>query len=306
VLVYALGWASIFWVNLPLIALVAAMAWQSLPARTGTRRREGFDLAGIGLLTAALSAVMLTPSLLKDGRGAVAALILVAGSVAAWAFVRHERGAVAPVVDPRLFRSRHFAAACAVVALANLVMYTTLLAVPLYLEHVEGQGARVTGLTLGAMSVLAAFSTPLGGRWADRGGRWLPAVTGSAVIVAGAALMSAGMAVGSIPVLVAGLMALGLGLGISGAPVQAASVDSVPAARAGSASGVYSTSRYVGSVVGSSALALVFANEPNAGDGDLFAWVFSALVIVAVGALVASARVADRQASHPRSHPART
>lgn len=304
VLAHAFGWASIFWVNLPLVALVGALAWRSLPERIGTApARRRLDLAGIGLMTVALGTVMLTPTLLNFERPALAAGAVLAGIAAGWAFLRQERRVAAPIVDLDLFRRRHFAAACASILLGNLVMYTTLLAIPLYLEHARGESASRTGLMLGAMSMLAALATPAGGRWADRLGRWQPAVAGALVTCVGTFLVGLALAAGGSALLVVALAVMGLGLGIAGAPVQAASVESVPAAQSGSASGIYSTSRYVGSVVGTSALALLFASEPDPGDTGRFVALFMALGVVAIAGIVANSRIADRD---PATSPAAT
>ncbi len=295
ILSHAFGWASIFWINLPLVALIGVLAWRSLPARSGPApARSRLDFAGIGLMTAALGAVMLTPTLLNFDRPALAAAAVVAGVAAGWAFVRHERQAAAPIVDLALFRRRHFAAACASIMLGNIVMYTTLLAIPLYLEHARDASASRTGLMLGAMSMLAALATPIGGRWADRLGRWQPAVAGALIACGGTFLIGLALGAGGSAFLVIALAVLGLGLGIAGAPVQAASVESVPAGQSGSASGIYSTSRYVGSVVGTSALALLFATEPDPGDTGRFIALFMALGVVAIAGIAANSRIADR------------
>jgi EmrB/QacA subfamily drug resistance transporter len=304
VLAHAFGWASIFWVNLPLVALVIVLAWRSLPQRHGPGpARSRLDLGGIGLMTVALGTVMLTPTLLNVDRPALAAGVVLVGVAAGWAFVRRERRVAAPIVDLALFRRQHFAAACASILLGNLVMYTTLLAIPLYLEHARGESSSRTGLMLGAMSMLAALATPVGGRWSDRQGRWQPAVAGAAVTCAGTFLIGLALLAGGAPLLVAALAVMGLGLGIAGAPVQAASVESVPAAQSGSASGIYSTSRYVGSVIGTSALALLFATEPDPTDTGRFVALFMALGVVAIAGILANSRIADRD---PATSPAAT
>lgn len=292
---HAFGWASIFWVNLPLIALVGVLAWRTLPVRTGPApARSRLDFAGIGLLAATLGAVMVTPTLLNFDQPALAAGAVVAGVAAGWGFFHHERRVTAPIVDLTLFRQRHFAAACASILLGNVVMYTTLLAIPLFLEHVRGASASRIGLMLGAMSILSALATPIGGRWADRLGRWQPAVAGALIACAGTFLVGLALGAGGTAVLVVALAILGLGLGIAGAPVQAASVESVPAGQSGSASGIYSTSRYIGSVIGTSVLALLFASDPDPGDTGRFIALYLALGGVAIAGIAANSRIADR------------
>jgi EmrB/QacA subfamily drug resistance transporter len=296
VLVHQFGWASIFWANVPVVALAIGLSWKSLPKITIKRTvRSQFDVVGSILLAASLGAVILIPSLLKLHLTALAIGIGLAGIGAAVAFARWELRSSAPVVDLRLFRQSHFAAACASIGLSNLVMYTTLLALPLYLERVRGHDVQIAGLTLAALSAFSAVWGPIGGRWADRSGRWKPAVVGAVVLVAGAGFLAAAVKGASLAPVAVALALMGLGLGVSGAPVQLAAVESVPGAQTGSAAGVFSTSRYLGSVVGSSLLAIVFATRPNLGESHRFVLLFAGLTVAALIGIAANGRIASRR-----------
>ena len=177
VLVYAFGWSAIFWANVPVVGAALILGWRSLPhSSVRPERRPPFDLPGTGLLAASLAAVIVIPTLLKLGQPMLAATAAVAGVALGIGFVRWELGAAAPVVDVHFFTRPHFAAACASIGLSNLVMYTTLLALPLYLEDVRGHEVQVSGMILVALSAFAALWGPIGGRWTDSRGRWLPAV----------------------------------------------------------------------------------------------------------------------------------
>jgi DHA2 family methylenomycin A resistance protein-like MFS transporter len=159
-------------------------------------------------------------------------------------------------------------------------MYTTLLALPLYLERVRDHGARTTGLILAAMSFLMAVLGPISGRLADSRGRRGPAVLGALALVAGVALLT--LAVLGAPLWpVAGALAvMGIGLGLQSAPIQTTAVEAAPAAKTGSAAGVYSTARYLGSVTGATVLAIAFT-DPGAGDAARFATLVAGLAVVA-------------------------
>ena len=104
------------------------------------------------------------------------------------------------------------------------------------------------------------------------------------------------VAVGFVPLwpVILALVVMGAGLGISGAPVQAAAVESVAAGKAGSASGVFSTSRYLGSVIGSTALAIVFATRPDSGQSGRFIGLFAVLALIAVGTIAVNAQLGHR------------
>jgi EmrB/QacA subfamily drug resistance transporter len=297
-LVHWFGWQSIFWANVPVVGVAILLGLRSLPRtaepRDASRSRERFDIVGSALFAAALAALIVVPAFLKLGRPALGVGFAALGVAIGVGFAYWELRAHAPVVDIRLFRRSEFAAACASVGLSNLVMYTTLLAMPLYLERVRGHDSRVTGLTLVALSALAALAGPIGGRWMDARGRVVPSVVGAVALCIGVAGLT--LAVGSaslLPVVIA-LAGMGIGLGIAGASVQATAVESVPAQRAGSASGIYSTARYLGSVIGSTALAMVFVSKPGSGASGRFTALFAALAVVAVAGIAVNTRLGQR------------
>jgi MFS transporter, DHA2 family, methylenomycin A resistance protein len=91
------------------------------------------------------------------------------------------------------------------------------------------------------------------------------------------------------------LATMGLGLGVSGAPVQTAAVEAVPVGKTGSAAGLFSTARYLGSVTGSTLLAVVFVQRPTFGQADRFVGLFAGLSIFALVGIAANARIAERR-----------
>ena len=299
-LVQSFGWPATFWANLPLIAIALPLGWASLPRRTPARGDwHRFDLPGTMLFATSLGTLILIPTLLDLARPLLATVSGIISLVTGWVFVRQELGIRAPVVDVRLFARPHFAAACASICLSNLVMYSTLLAIPLFLEGVRDRSTQDTGIVLAALSACSAFLGPAGGRWSDRRGRWLPAVTGALLLFAGTVLLAIGPGISGLGVVVVALATMGLGLGIAGAPVQTAAIESVPEDRTGSAAGIFSTARYLGSVVGSTVLAMVFIRPESTGNADVFLALFGGLAVVALAGIVANWKVADRHAAAP-------
>jgi DHA2 family methylenomycin A resistance protein-like MFS transporter len=296
-LVHLFGWSAIFWANVPVVAAALLLARRSLPHGRRRAERVPFDFAGSGLFAAALGALISVPTLLKFDRPALALLVGAGAVAAAAAFVRRELRAPAPLIAPRLFRRRAFAAACASIGVSNLVMYTSLLVLPLYVERVRGHDSRATGLTLAALSVCSALCGPIGGRWADSRGIGTPAVAGAVALWAGATGLAAAVYGSHLwPVMLA-LGAMGVGIGVAGAPVQTAALEAVPGAASGAAAGIYSTSRYLGSVVGSTALALLFATAPGPGAVDRVAALLIGLSVAALAGIAINALVAERPGS---------
>ncbi len=86
----------------------------------------------------------------------------------------------------------------------------------------------------------------------------------------------------------------GAGLGLSVAGLQTSALEAVEPQQVGMASGVSSTSRYLGSIVGSSVLAGLFASAPT-GSGS-FRMVFLVVTLAAMCAALASLGIRDAQA----------
>jgi predicted MFS family arabinose efflux permease len=205
-----------------------------------------------------------------------------------------------PVLQPRLFAGGAFGPAAAGVALSNLAMYVTLLALPVLLARRAGFDGAASGLALAAMSFASLVVTPLGGRLADRAGPRLPAVGGLAALAAALAplaLWPAAIGGGAIALCLA---AAGAGLGLASSSLQVAAMAAVEPGSAGVAAGVYSTSRYAGSIAGTALLAgpLAPAAHGTAGFGTLFA-----VLVAAAGASAAAAALLPGRAA-PELSPA--
>jgi EmrB/QacA subfamily drug resistance transporter len=279
VLVDAFGAASIFWVNLPVLALVIPLALRLLP-ETPARAAGRLDGVGALLLTAAL---VLGAATLVFARnvGAAATAGLAAGTAAlAVAFARWERRHPRPLVDLRLFRHPAFTAASASVLLSNLMMYTTLLLVPVLLSELQGRSAGYVGWVLVVFSGAMAVVSPLGGRLSDRVGRATPVVAGSGLLVAGAALLLGADADTSTGFVLVALVLTGVGVGLQMGAQQSAALESAPVSMAGVAGGVWSTARYIGSIAGSAILASVIGEQADAGE------IHAVLAVVLVAGIV--------------------
>ncbi|MCC6627434.1 MAG: MFS transporter [Chloroflexi bacterium] len=252
-------WRAIFLVNVPLVVGALALATRvSQPPRG--RSAGPIDLAGAFVLGVAL---ILAAVLLMGTRGPLAlspaigwpVLFGLAGLLA-WHEARHP----APVLPWRLLANRGFAAAASAVATSNLAMYVTLLVLPLLLSQRADSTALLIGGLMTVLSAAMALATPFGGRLADRVGRRWPAVIGLTLLTVG--LLPFAVIGASIAVVPAGLglLVAGVGLGLASASLQTAAVEAVGPESAGIAAGLFSTARYLGSIVGSSLMAGLLAS----------------------------------------------
>jgi EmrB/QacA subfamily drug resistance transporter len=246
-LVRAFGWASVFAVNLPVIAvsvLLAAIAGHGRD-RVEPPAGQRFDVVGSVLLAAALTALVVG----LESAGATGAVLLVASAVLVVPFVWWERRAADPVVTFALFTSVSFTAGSLLVALQNLVMYTLLFELPQVLAALLATDAAATGRLLVSMMAAMIVASFLAGRLTDRVGPRPLAVAGTLTCLAAVAVLAVGD-LSSVRELPLPLALLGLGVGLATPAAQTASLAAVPRRYSGAAAGIGSTMRYLGGVVG--------------------------------------------------------
>ncbi len=157
------GWASIFWVNVPLGLLSLVLILRNLHVQPSPRS-EGIDLRGAALLAGAVVALQLGcahhPWLL------VPALLL------GWMFVRRERSVASPAVDLSVLRYRPLAGTLGAAPLYGFGLYASIFLMPLLFERQLSMTATSTGLALavGGVSsgILIVCAQPLLSRFRAR------------------------------------------------------------------------------------------------------------------------------------------
>jgi EmrB/QacA subfamily drug resistance transporter len=290
------GWRAIFLVNVPIALIAFGVVARVLPASIGrTERRDvPLDVAGIALLTTAITLVLVAlselspvdvaapPSLVRWETGG----LLLAGLVAAAALVRVERRAVAPVLPPSLFGDRRTAALLAAGAAVTFALYAGVLLLPRYFQDARGIDATESGLLMYPLLIGLLISVNVGAMVVARTGALRTTLLcGCALVVAGAlgfATFDEASPNWHATVFMA-LLGVGMGPALSG--VQIALQRALPAARVGGAIGALLLLRQLGG-----SLALVAANSIYGwrapGSGAAAATGTGILVVAGIGAVL--------------------
>ena len=188
-------------------------------------------------------------------------------------------------------RAPSYLAALATQALSNLAQYSLLLIAPIVLDQ-RNWGPGATGLALSALTVGLIVMGPSGGRSGDLSGRRRAVTTGLSVAALGTAtLLPFGIDI-SPTVLIVALAMFGIGLGYASPSITAAGLEAVSQERTGSAAGLLSASRYVGSIVASLLLSLYVADDGTGGRR-----MFVAAALALIFAIAASRRLSGRAVS---------
>ena len=252
----AVGWRSLFFINLPL--LVAS--WLLEPRGVSAARsapRGAFDWPGSILIGAALLCVTFATRIASPG-----SYWLALGGVFFFiALVLHERRVDAPVLNLSFFRLRGFVAGAGVIATQNLAMYSLLIQVP----FLFGAGASDSGLGLAiiAMTFTMAATSPLGG-WLVEWVGVRSVVAGGGVLATVGVVMLTRLATTARPMEIGTrLLLVGLGLGLSTGPANASAVSAVAPAQSAMASATVSMLRYLGAIAGTVILSVALAAGPG-------------------------------------------
>jgi EmrB/QacA subfamily drug resistance transporter len=246
------SWRWIFFVNIPL-CLVAAASIGLRFAEQVEKRRPRIDYAGAGVLTVALTLLIL--GLLEGGQtwawGSPQSVgVLASGVVLLVAFVAIERRAADPVVPLQLLRNRllvstNLVAACVGAVLIGLTSY-----VPTFVQDVLGTGPLVAGFALAALTLGWPISASQSGRVYLRIGFRLTALIGALVVVLGSALLLLLGGSSSVGQVAATVFVIGLGMGFAAAPTLIAAQAAASWQQRGVVTGTNMFFRSAGSAVG--------------------------------------------------------
>ncbi|SCL57331.1 drug resistance transporter, EmrB/QacA subfamily [Micromonospora citrea] len=211
-------WRWIFYVNVPLGILAILVCSRVLRLIPFTRRDHAIDWLGAALLVAGVSCLLLALSWGGNeyawGSGVIVGLF-VAGAVLGVLFVLQEARVAEPILPLRLFRSATFALANSAGFVLGLVMFGSIIFIPLYLQIVKGASPTRSGLLMLPMMAGVIVTSVLTGRAMSRIGRykWFP-VAGAAVLLVGMLLFTRLEVGTSLWVAFGFMVVIGVGLGL--------------------------------------------------------------------------------------------
>jgi EmrB/QacA subfamily drug resistance transporter len=248
VLIAALSWQWIFWINLPIAAGALALVWLTTPETRDAGAGRGIDIPGVVTLVGGIG--LISYGFVKADTFSAPQLGLVFGAAIALlgAFVVIERHARNPVVQLAIFRRARFDGAVLANLIANIIFGAAVFFMALYLQVVEGRSPLAAGALLLPATIPILLLNPIGTRLGRRFGPWLPTAAGMALLVLACALMLD--LSGSYTQLIAPFLLLGAGIGLQITPCAAVAVEDPDGAGEGVASGVYKASSMIGGSLG--------------------------------------------------------
>ncbi|RWZ46050.1 DHA2 family efflux MFS transporter permease subunit [Labedella phragmitis] len=300
VLTAALGWQSVFFINVPIGAIVL-VAIPLLITRDKSGAHGKLDIPGAATITGALVAAVGALSAIEQvGFAHPLTIGLAAVSIALGVlFVFIERRTAEPLVPLDVFKNRNLTVGNIVMLLIGAAMVALFFALSVYMQAVLGYDALTTGLTqlplAGALVVVAGLAPSIIHRFGTK-----PTLIGSLIVLA-AGLVWLSFAPSDAQFLTQILgpsLLIGVGMGGAFVTTTQLSVDGVEGGEAGLAGGLINTSQQIGGALGLAILGTIAALrtesliEAGVGAPEAitrgFSWLFLGTATVAVlGAITA-------------------
>ncbi|HZQ04795.1 MAG TPA: DHA2 family efflux MFS transporter permease subunit [Gaiellaceae bacterium] len=249
----SLGWSWIFFINLPVGALLFLLAPVILRESRADLGHRHFDAAGAASITGGLMVLVYAMTrATQHGWGSASTIgLLAASAVLLAAFVVVELRSHAPLLPMRIFRLRTLAVSNVTQLLVAASLFSQFFLLTLYMQEVLHYSALKTGVAYIALTLSIILFSNVAQALVTRVG--IRPVLPVGLVMAAAALVL----YGRLPVhghyfwdLFPAFLLSGVGLAFSFVPMVIGGLTGVEQADAGVASGLFTTSQQIGGAIG--------------------------------------------------------
>jgi EmrB/QacA subfamily drug resistance transporter len=290
-------WRMIFYVNLPVAAVLLVASLKVVPADTQKPRWRGLDLPGAALATTSLAAIVygITQADSAGWTSIQTHLCGIGGLAGLVGFAIYELHIDAPLLRVERIADRAVGGGLLLMLLAAGSIFGLFLLCSLYLQGVLGMGPLTTGFSFIPLAVAAGIGAHLAGHLIAKHGVRGPLAGAFLIGAVGMFLLSRVPTNGSyLSNVLPGMLVAGLGLGVAVVTVSVAILTGSRAEEAGMLSGLNSTGHEIGGTLGIAIFSTIAAGAsgailgPHAASGIGHAFLVATLVAT-LGSLVAIA-----------------
>lgn len=263
------NWRWIFYLNIPLGILAIVVGYRVMRLIPFHRRPHAIDWIGAGLMVAGVSCILLALSWGGNEyawRSPTIIGLFVGGGVLSVVFLFQESRVSEPILPLRLFRRATFALANSAGFILGLVMFGSIIFIPLYLQIVKGASPTRSGLLMLPMMAGIIVTSVLSGQAMSRMGRykWFP-VAGSLVLCVGMLLFTQLHVDTPLWISFCYMVVIGVGLGLCMQSLILAVQNAVDVRDLGAGTSAATFFRSLGGSFGVAILGAVLAARLNSG-----------------------------------------
>lgn len=284
-------WRTIFYVNLPVAAVLLIASLKVVPADTRKPRWRGLDLAGAALATTSLAAIVygITQANSAGWTSVQTHLCGIGGLLGLMAFALYERHIDAPLLRIERVADRAVGGGLMLMLAAAGSIFGLFLLCSLYLQNVLGWGPLNTGLAFVPLAVSAGIGAHIAGHAISRHGVRGPLAAAFMVAAIGMFLLSrVGQSGSYLTDLLPGMLIAGLGLGIAVVTVAISVLAGARPDEAGMISGLSSTGHEIGGTLGIAIFSTIAAGSGAILGTHAASGIADAFLVAAVVATLAS------------------
>jgi EmrB/QacA subfamily drug resistance transporter len=260
-LMRSFSWSSVFWINVPLLALALLGTFHLVPDSrnpAATRLDPVGAILSIGAVASLVYAIIQAPvdgwTSRSTGLGFVVGVVLGALFVA-WELRRDD-----PMLDMRLFTNRPFSVSSVALSMLFFAMAGTVFLQAQYLQFVLGYTPLAAGVALVPAAIGMLVGTGAGAHMRSALGSRVTVAAGTFAAAAGVAVQAAFSDGTSYVPTGVGLLLFGIGAGIAMPAATDLIMATLPPARAGVGSAVNDTVRELGGALGVAVIGSIAAS----------------------------------------------
>ena len=262
VLVDGPGWEWIFFVNVPIGVVAFVLAWRLVPRlETHVHKMDwlGIALSSVGMF---LLVFGLQEGSTQDWNGWVWASIVTGAAIIALFIWWQRVNRYEPLLPLTLFKDRNFSLANGAISTVGFSITAMFIPMVYFFQVVRGLTPTQTALMTVPTALMTLVLARLAGQLADTVHPKFLVVPGL-LLTAFSIWLSAAMFSPTISIwlLLIPPTLLGIGSAFVWGPISSTATRNLPMNAAGAGSGVYNTTRQVGAVLGSAAIATLMANR---------------------------------------------
>jgi EmrB/QacA subfamily drug resistance transporter len=251
ILIDAISWHWIFFVNVPVGIIGSIMVFKFVPEHISAKQ-QNFDYAGAITMFISILSFLLALTL-GQGLGFRNQWIIILFSI--WvvsfaAFLFIELKVQDPMLDLHIFRNSLFSLNLFSGFITFVATAGVVLLMPFYLENILGYSPHQVGFLLATVPVSAGFSSPLAGILSDKFGTRIISIIGLVFLIAGYYSLTTLTETTSAIGYVLRFLPVGLGIGIFQSPNNSSIMGAAPKKYLGIVSGLLSISRTLGQTAG--------------------------------------------------------
>jgi EmrB/QacA subfamily drug resistance transporter len=258
------SWRWIFFINVPIAAIVLFLAPRALHESSTTSGR--LDVPGAVTGTGGMLALVygLSNASSHSWSSTSTVVFLVAAVVLLVAFILIEQRSHEALMPLSIFKDRNRSASFAMMLCIGIALFSMFYFLTQFLQNIQGWSAVRTGVGFLPMTAGIIVAAGLVSRFVGKIGIRIPLLVGPAATVLGMLWLTRITPTSSYLDIVGPLIVIALGLGIVFVPLTLTAVSGVEANEAGLASALLNTMQQVGGALGLAVLATVAIDAQNA------------------------------------------